>query len=86
MLSISILHINDNLPVFDKNGEYLAKNNESVETGSYVTQVSAEDKDHGENSRISYLLLPKSEISNQFNIDEETGVITVNNVLLLLEK
>ena len=76
LLTVNVLDINDNAPVFVME-EYLARINETAPTGSFVTQVAARDADTGENSRLSYLLA-KSSVADQFNIDEETGVITVD--------
>ena len=81
LLSISVLDINDNPPVFNSGGQYYAKVNESVTPGSYVIKVRADDKDVGDNSRLSYSIISNSVISDQFNIDEETGVITTNKPL-----
>ena len=79
LLTVNVLDINDNAPVFVTE-EYLARINETAPTGSFVTQVAARDADTGENSRLSYLLA-KSSVADQFNIDEETGVITTATLL-----
>ena len=79
LLTVNVLDINDNAPVFVME-EYLARINETAPTGSFVTQVAARDADTGENSRLSYLLA-KSSLADQFNIDEETGVITTATLL-----
>ena len=80
LLTINVLDINDNAPRFIL-PEYLARINESAETGSFVIQVSASDVDEGDNKRISYFLSPNSAVADQFNIDEDTGVITTNKPL-----
>ena len=80
VLSINVLDINDNAPRFTL-PEYLARINESAETGSFVIQVSASDVDEGDNKRISYFLSSNSAVADQFNIDEDTGVITTNKPL-----
>ena len=80
LLTINVLDINDNAPKFILS-EYLARINESAETGSFVVQVSASDVDEGDNNRISYFLSPSSPVADQFNIDEDTGVITTNKPL-----
>ena len=78
-LTINILDINDNAPEFITK-EYIASVNESVATGSFVIQVQARDKDEGDNSRVSYYLATSGH-SDQFNIDQETGVVTTNKPL-----
>ena len=79
LLTVNVLDINDNAPVFVKE-EYEARINETAVTGSFVTQVKARDADTGENSRLSYLLA-QSTVSDQFNMDEETGVVTTTTRL-----
>ena len=79
LLTVNVLDINDNAPVFVKE-EYEARINETAATGSFVTQVKARDVDAGENRRLSYLLA-QSTVSDQFNIDEETGVVTTTTLL-----
>ena len=71
LLTINVLDINDNAPEF-VSSEYTARVNESLATGSYVLQVSARDRDQGDNSRVSYFLSSTGD-SDQFNIDEDTG-------------
>ena len=83
LLTINILDINDNAPEFTES-EYQARINESVATGSYVTQVGARDRDAGDNARVSYYLAgdqARDQDTDQFNIDEETGVLTTNQPL-----
>ena len=79
LLTVNVLDINDNAPVFGLE-EYQARINETAPAGSFVTQVGARDADSGENSRVSFLLA-KSSVADQFNIDEETGVITTATLL-----
>ncbi len=82
-LTINILDINDNAPEFTES-EYRARINESVATGSFVTQVAARDRDTGDNARVSYYLAGDQAgdtDTDQFNIDEETGVLTTNQPL-----
>jgi hypothetical protein len=52
-LSVEVLDINDNPPVFDDN-EYRVSVNDSLEIGSAVVQTVATDADEGKNGRISY--------------------------------
>ena len=81
LLTINVLDINDNAPVFSQ-PSYTASINESVATGSYVVHVEARDHDAGDNSRVSYFLSGTgTDDSDQFNVDEETGVVTTNQPL-----
>ena len=52
-LSVQVLDINDNPPVFGDN-EYRVSVNDSLEIGSAVVQTIATDADEGKNGRISY--------------------------------
>ena len=54
-LTVDILDINDNPPIFDKN-EYVININDSTSVGSGVVQVSAKDADEGKNAEISYFM------------------------------
>ncbi|XP_077433239.1 protocadherin gamma-A12-like isoform X24 [Vanacampus margaritifer] len=74
---VNVLDANDNAPTFEKR-IYKAKINENAPKGTSVTTVSASDKDIGSNGEISYLISPsKRLLSDIFNIDQQTGVITL---------
>ncbi|XP_077388946.1 uncharacterized protein LOC144026230 [Festucalex cinctus] len=74
---VNVLDVNDNAPTFEKR-IYKAKINENAPKGTSVTTVSASDKDIGSNSEVSYLISPsKRLLSDIFNIDQQTGVITL---------
>lgn len=67
---------NDNSPIFDKN-TYHSSILEVVPPGSSVIQVSAQDRDEGNNSVISYKISPSPEThSDWFAIDNRTGLVT----------
>ncbi len=53
-VKVTVLDVNDNAPVFDRQGIYIAKIDENQPKGTLVTQVSARDLDSGENSTITY--------------------------------
>ena len=52
-LSVEVVDINDNPPVFGDN-EYRVSVNDSLEIGSAVVQTVATDADEGKNGKISY--------------------------------
>ena len=73
---IIVTDTNDNPPYFSRN-TYYADIQEVVPIGSSVILVTAQDKDDGNNSRITYKLLntPLTH-SDWFQIDNRTGLIT----------
>nr|XP_061793108.1 protocadherin beta-16-like [Nerophis lumbriciformis] len=74
---VSVLDVNDNAPTFEKR-MYKAKIPENSPKGTSITSVSATDKDIGANGQVSYLISPgKRLISEIFNINQQTGVITL---------
>ncbi|XP_051926147.1 protocadherin beta-16-like isoform X45 [Hippocampus zosterae] len=74
---VKVLDVNDNAPTFEKR-IYRAKLLENAPTGMSVTTVSASDKDIGANGELSYFISPSKHIpSDMFNINQQTGVITL---------
>ena len=51
---LTVLDVNDNDPIFDRRGSYIADVDENQPKGSIVAQVSARDSDKGENSSVTY--------------------------------
>ena len=78
-LNISITDFNDNPPSFTQNS-YQARIREDAEIGDKILQVRANDLDTDENGKIRYSI-EKGDRMNQFNIEEETGYISVANEL-----
>ncbi|XP_068122568.1 protocadherin-16 [Hyperolius riggenbachi] len=68
-----VTDVNDNPPVFDRQ-EYSHNVPEAVHPGSFLLQVTARDKDLGENGEVRYSLLD----TPWFQIHPETGVITTS--------
>lgn len=68
---LEVTDVNDNPPVFDRQ-EYSHSVPEAVHPGSFLLQVTARDKDLGENGEVRYSLLD----TPWFHIHPETGVIT----------
>ena len=71
LVDVLILDVNDNTPAFDLS-EYTTQVNESAPVGTSVFRAEATDDDDGFNGEIIYRL---EDDSNQFRIDENTGVI-----------
>ena len=73
---INVTDVNDNRPVFVQK-EYNVTMDEDVENGTAIVNVSAEDRDIGENARLSYYIT--SPETSSFYIEEETGIIRVKS-------
>jgi len=82
-LSVEILDINDNPPVFADN-EYKVSVNDSVDVGTSLVRTVATDADDGKNGRISYHM--PDEFSSHFDLDEETGWIKTRSLLKCKDK
>lgn len=78
-LNISISDANDNEPIFVQT-TYEARIREDAELGDKILQVRAIDLDSNENGKIRYSI-ERGDKYNQFNIEEETGYISVANEL-----
>jgi protocadherin-16/23 len=75
--TILVTDTNDNAPQFTQVGTYYADIQEVVPVGSSVIQVSAMDRDDGNNSNVVYLLLSTPTThSDWFTINNSTGLIT----------
>ncbi|MEQ2309396.1 hypothetical protein AMECASPLE_038234, partial [Ameca splendens] len=77
-LIINVLDINDNVPIFTQ-PLYKSSITENIPLGTSVLTVTATDDDEGPNGEISYSLSSKDQdhILNIFEIDEQTGLLTV---------
>lgn len=78
-LNISIIDFNDNAPSFNQNS-YQARIREDAEIGDKILQVRASDLDADENGKVRYSI-EKGDRMNQFNIEEDSGYISVANEL-----
>ncbi len=75
--TVLVIDTNDNAPEFTQNGNYNADIQEVVPAGSSVIQVTAVDRDDGNNSKILYSILSTPQThSDWFQIDNRTGLIT----------
>ncbi|XP_023803108.1 protocadherin beta-15-like, partial [Cyanistes caeruleus] len=80
-ISIIILDVNDNPPIFTQE-RYIGKVLENMPEGSVVLTVSATDQDAGVNGEISYQLSEAEDQSDStFVIDNTTGEIKITKPL-----
>ncbi|XP_037398900.1 protocadherin gamma-A2-like isoform X5 [Pygocentrus nattereri] len=80
-ITVTVMDANDNSPVFNL-PVYRVSLLENSPKGTYVATVTATDKDKGTNAQVTYSFSQSTGKSlNLFNIDSETGDITVNGDL-----
>ncbi|XP_030921405.1 protocadherin-16-like [Geospiza fortis] len=80
-IRVTVLDANDNAPVFSQ-AEYTVRVPEDVPVGSVLVTVTATDADEGLNGQVKYSLHKISDrASEHFNLDSETGEITVKDDL-----
>ncbi|XP_034037018.1 protocadherin alpha-C2-like [Thalassophryne amazonica] len=79
---VHVLDTNDNAPIFDKDS-YHVNVMENSPIGSHVIQFNATDLDEGSNSDLlySYSLYTPEKTQKTFNLNPNTGEITVKGVL-----
>ncbi|XP_062333238.1 protocadherin Fat 1a isoform X1 [Osmerus eperlanus] len=77
LLDVKILDANDNSPQFLQD-TYSVEISESTSVGTEIIQVDSTDKDQGDNGMVRYSILADTD---QFAIDEKTGVVTVKRPL-----
>ncbi|KAH7731437.1 Cadherin domain containing protein [Aphelenchoides avenae] len=70
-VSVNILDVNDNAPVFENNYTNITVPNGFVDLQRPLVQLSATDADSGSNAAIRYRITHDS--TGQFSIDERTG-------------
>uniref|UniRef100_A0A2K5D8Q4 Protocadherin Fat 3 n=1 Tax=Aotus nancymaae TaxID=37293 RepID=A0A2K5D8Q4_AOTNA len=78
-VTITVLDINDNPPVFERR-DYLVTVPEDTSPGTQVLAVFATSKDIGTNAEITYLIRSGNE-QGKFKIHPKTGGISVSEVL-----
>ena len=78
-INITITDQNDNAPVFAKE-KYAVTVRENTAINTTIVQVQASDADEGDNALISYRFSSRtpSKITETFNINPQTGLITCN--------
>ena len=70
-MTVNILDINDNPPVFDKS-EYKVNVNDSVAIGTNLVTVTANDADEGKNAILDYSIA--NGLDTVFKINSNTGM------------
>ncbi|MBZ3882355.1 Protocadherin Fat 3 [Sciurus carolinensis] len=78
-VTITVLDINDNPPVFERR-DYLVTVPEDTSPGTQVLAVFATSKDIGTNAEITYLIRSGNE-QGKFRINPKTGGISVSEIL-----
>ncbi|XP_024919220.1 protocadherin alpha-3-like isoform X6 [Cynoglossus semilaevis] len=81
-LIVNVIDVNDNIPTFSKS-LYKVRVRENAPPGSLLIKLNATDLDEGLNSVILYSFLKKGNVdpSNLFDLNSETGEITVKGTL-----
>ncbi|XP_034546170.1 protocadherin alpha-3-like [Notolabrus celidotus] len=81
-ININVLDVNDNTPVFSKS-LYKIRVPENAAQGTLIIKLNATDLDEGINSKILYSFLKQrnADPSQLFNLNPETGEITVKGSL-----
>ena len=77
MLNVTIQDVNNHKPEFKDCNKYRPHILENLHPGQFVVQVSAEDKDAGENGEVEYEIeQPNKGLQPDFVIDPKTGEVT----------
>lgn len=71
-VKVVLIDVNDNVPKFVPEN-YDIKIQEDIPVGTVITTIKAEDRDEGENGRLTYKLIYG--VEDMFEIDRDTGVI-----------
>ncbi|KAK8375851.1 hypothetical protein O3P69_008534 [Scylla paramamosain] len=82
---LQVQDVNDNSPEFYPQ-KYFVVVPEDLPLGSSVVQVSATDRDVGENAVTSYELIADEENDNTFEIDPDSGVLSLSGRLSHIRK
>ncbi|XP_041711685.2 protocadherin Fat 1a isoform X3 [Coregonus clupeaformis] len=77
LLDVKILDANDNSPQFLQDS-YSVEISENTPVGTEIVQVDSTDKDQGDNGVVRYSIVADTD---QFAIDELTGIVTVKKPL-----
>ncbi|CAK8697279.1 unnamed protein product [Clavelina lepadiformis] len=79
-VDVTILDNNDNEPDFEFS-EYQTEIDENATIGFHILTVKANDADQGDNGLVKYRIATNSESRDIFNVDADTGVITLKKSL-----
>ncbi|XP_070693384.1 protocadherin alpha-2-like [Pempheris klunzingeri] len=79
---VNVLDVNDNIPTFSKS-LYKVRVHENTAHGTVIIKLNATDLDEGMNSKLVYSFMKRGNIdpSNIFDLNSETGEITVKGTL-----
>jgi len=75
-----VTDVNDHAPQFSDDNFYAVELSEATEIGTLVAHLSASDADSGENGRVIYRLVDKSD-SGLFVVDPDTGSVKTRAAL-----
>ena len=79
--NVSVIHDNDNAPKFNQS-LYIASIKETSPTKSIVLQLNATDLDCGPDGLVSYsFAYAPSAVQSQFQLDSQSGIITLKSML-----
>ncbi|XP_037833224.1 protocadherin alpha-3 isoform X9 [Kryptolebias marmoratus] len=81
-IRVNVIDVNDNAPVFSKS-LYKIRINENTVPDTVLIKLNATDLDEGMNGKIFYSFIKRSnsDLSNNFDINSETGTITLKSGL-----
>ncbi|KAI3351740.1 hypothetical protein L3Q82_020580 [Scortum barcoo] len=81
-INVNVIDANDNTPSFSKS-LYKVRVRENTARGTVIIKLNATDLDDGMNSKILYSFIKRGNIdpSNMFDLNAETGEITVKGTL-----
>uniref|UniRef100_A0A8C9XFP3 Cadherin domain-containing protein n=1 Tax=Sander lucioperca TaxID=283035 RepID=A0A8C9XFP3_SANLU len=81
-INVNVIDANDNTPIFSKS-LYKIRVRENMAQGTVIIKLNATDLDEGMNSKILYSFIKRGNIdpSNMFDLNSETGEITVKGTL-----
>uniref|UniRef100_A0A3B4WC05 Cadherin domain-containing protein n=1 Tax=Seriola lalandi dorsalis TaxID=1841481 RepID=A0A3B4WC05_SERLL len=81
-IMVNVIDVNDNIPTFSKS-LYKVRVKENATPGTLVMKLNATDLDEGINGKILYSFIKRGNIdpSNIFDLNSETGEITVKGTL-----
>ncbi|XP_037635741.1 protocadherin alpha-2-like isoform X6 [Sebastes umbrosus] len=81
-IHVNVLDVNDNIPIFSKS-LYKVRVPENAPHGTLVIKLNATDLDEGMNSKILYSFIKRgnADPSNIFDLNSETGEMTVKGTL-----
>ncbi|KAB7498891.1 Cadherin-23 [Armadillidium nasatum] len=81
IVTIELIDVNDEVPIWSNGGHYTTVVPENTPIGTVVTQVEASDPDLGVNGLVTYRIPESQELDGLFDINSDTGVITVKSLL-----